>query len=181
MLTKMIQGAFSRGAVQAAIGSTVVGRGTTWGAAIGSDALRYASSGLSGLAGMGPTALYSTLGATAGGAWGMVSDDTSVLGGALAGAAIGAGGYGLTRLAAGGLTKALNPIKSTLKGGAKAAAAPTAGAAVAGPGFEMSASRSMQQKQTLLNYLQGEAAAAQQMTSPRYAVPKRRGWFSRNR
>lgn len=99
---------------------------------------------------LGKVGLAALIGAGAGGTYGAFSDNTSVLGGMLGGAALGAGGYGAARFAGiasrGGLGRAakvmgrysrmvsnrgFNSIPSTVgKGSTTAAATANAGAAV---------------------------------------------------
>jgi hypothetical protein len=72
-------------------------RGTTGLAAAGAgDILRYT-------AGMSNLGLTATMGGVTGGIYGAFADDTSVLGGALGGAMLGAGGYGGAMLGRRGL------------------------------------------------------------------------------
>jgi len=65
-------------------------------AALGGDILRYGS-------GMSNAGLSAVAGGLGGGLYGAMSDDTSVLGGALMGAGLGAGGYGAVALGRRGL------------------------------------------------------------------------------
>lgn len=134
---KAVRGALSSGASKSFLGSTVVGRGSGWRHAIGSDALRYTGMGLNKMAGMGTTQLAMTGGALAGGAYGAVADDTSVLGGMAMGAGLGYLGVRGARIGAAGIksrslseagrtaaglfgsdyNRAINGIQSTLKAG----------------------------------------------------------------
>lgn len=59
--------------------------------------------GLGRMARMGTPGLMGTMGAVGGGVYGAFADDTSVVGGAMMGAGLGAGGYGAARVGARGL------------------------------------------------------------------------------
>lgn len=92
--------AFSGGAGLAGRGaSRVGGMGSGWRHILGEGGLNALSSGLGRISRAGPTGLYGATGAIAGGMYGAVSSDTSVLGGALMGAGIGMGAVGGASLA----------------------------------------------------------------------------------